>query len=432
MTSPSNRVLIVGAGLGGLTLAQSLHKLGVPYLVLERDASPVARGQGWSIGISWIIEPLLAGVITSNKPDLRSTCANYALGHEECLSRQTSCLLDGTTGRMVKKNVTKFEDVLEYRVSRGKLREWLAIGVDIKWGKTVSAFTEDEEGVAVECSDGTVERGAILVGADGVTSQIRQHLFSDRKTTSCLPVTIFAAQRRLSYDRYTEITTTLAPAANLAYGDGLLLALTLVNLHSPVSSSGPGADFFWFLSSIDKDEQELQEAGRSDGMEWMQRQAAKTSTDRYNEVVEIVKAAGMVEPLKSVVEETSSEEPVAALFMREVKIDAFPEGRVTLLGDAAHAMSIFHGVAGNHAMLDALKLGPILASVLLSDKVVSREEVAAALKAYAEEMLPRNLQEQTASKKSTFLMHRSLEEWRGMSSVAEARANTERKVWGKD
>jgi hypothetical protein len=31
---------------------------------------------------------------------------------------------------------------------------------------------------------------------------------------------------------------------------------------------------------------------------------------------------------------------VAALFMREVKIDAFPEGRVTLLGDAAHAMSI--------------------------------------------------------------------------------------------
>jgi 2-polyprenyl-6-methoxyphenol hydroxylase-like FAD-dependent oxidoreductase len=70
--------------------------------------------------------------------------------------------------------------------------------------------------------------------------------------------------------------------------------------------------------------------------------------------------------------------------------------------------------------------------VLLSDKVVSREEVAAALRAYAEEMLPRNLQEQTASKKSTFLMHRSLEEWRGMSSVAEARANTERKVWGKD
>jgi 2-polyprenyl-6-methoxyphenol hydroxylase-like FAD-dependent oxidoreductase len=95
---------------------------------------------------------------------------------------------------MVKKNVTKFEDVLEYRVSRGKLREWLAIGVDIKWGKIVSAFTEDEEGVAVECSDGTVERGAILVGADGVTSQIRQHLFPDRKTTSCLPVTIFAAQ----------------------------------------------------------------------------------------------------------------------------------------------------------------------------------------------------------------------------------------------
>ncbi|KAJ7696567.1 hypothetical protein B0H17DRAFT_1177955 [Mycena rosella] len=71
MTS-NDRVLIVGTRLGG-----------VPYLVLDRDAS----AQGWSIGVSWIIKLLLGGIITADKPDLRSTCANYA---EECLALQCS------------------------------------------------------------------------------------------------------------------------------------------------------------------------------------------------------------------------------------------------------------------------------------------------------------------------------------------------------
>ncbi|KAJ7130632.1 hypothetical protein C8R44DRAFT_66835 [Mycena epipterygia] len=339
-SASNNRVLIVGAGLGGLTLAQSLRKLGVPYLVLERDPSPSARDQGWSIGVSWIIEPLLAGIITSDKPDLRSTCANYTLGHEECLALQSSCFVDGTTGRMVQKETQKFEDVQELRVSRGKLRDWLAVGVDIKWGKNMSAFAEDEEGVTVQFSDGTIERGAILVGADGVTSQVRRQLLPDQKTMSCLPVTILAAQRRIAYDQYAEITSTLAPAASVSYGDHILLALTLIELYPPASSSGPGADFLWFLSFIDADEHALQTAGRSDGIEWMQRQAAKSSKDRYNQALEIIKKQGIVEPFKTVVEETSSEEPVTHIFMREVKIDALPEGRVTLLGDAAHTMSI--------------------------------------------------------------------------------------------
>ncbi|KAJ7446762.1 hypothetical protein FB451DRAFT_1291428 [Mycena latifolia] len=431
-SAPQNRVLIVGAGLGGLTLAQSLRKLNVPYLILERDASPSARGQGWSIGISWIIEPLLAGIITSDKPDLRSTCANYVLGHDECLAFQSSCFVDGTTGRMVQRDAKKFEDVLELRASRGRLRDWLAVGVDIKWGKNVSTFTEDEEGVTVEFSDGTFERGAILVGADGVTSQVRQRLIPDGKTMSCLPVTILAAERRITYDQFTEITTTLAPAASVSYGDHILLALTLIDLHPPASSSGPGADFLWFLSSIDESERVLQEAGQSDGIEWMQRQTAKSSEDRYNEALETIKKNGMVEPFKTFVEETSSEEPVTPIFLREVRLGALPESRVTLLGDAAHAMSIFHGVAGNHAMLDALKLGPLLASLLLFGKAVSSKEVFATLKAYADEMLPRNLQEQTAARKSIFAMHRSLHDWQRLGSVAEGPGDSERRVWGKD
>lgn len=44
-------VLIVGGGLGGLTLAQSLRKQGISYEVFERDADKDARAQGWAIAI---------------------------------------------------------------------------------------------------------------------------------------------------------------------------------------------------------------------------------------------------------------------------------------------------------------------------------------------------------------------------------------------
>lgn len=44
-------VLIVGAGVGGLSLAQTLRKKGISYEVFERDEDENARFQGWAIGL---------------------------------------------------------------------------------------------------------------------------------------------------------------------------------------------------------------------------------------------------------------------------------------------------------------------------------------------------------------------------------------------
>lgn len=46
------RVLIVGAGLGGLALAQVLMKHGVEFEIFDRDESEFSRRQGWAIGIN--------------------------------------------------------------------------------------------------------------------------------------------------------------------------------------------------------------------------------------------------------------------------------------------------------------------------------------------------------------------------------------------
>lgn len=44
-------VLIVGAGLGGLTLAQTLRKQGISYEIFERDEDENGRFQGWAIAL---------------------------------------------------------------------------------------------------------------------------------------------------------------------------------------------------------------------------------------------------------------------------------------------------------------------------------------------------------------------------------------------
>ena len=45
------KVLIVGAGPGGLALAQILRARNVPFEIFERDAKETVRQQGWAVAL---------------------------------------------------------------------------------------------------------------------------------------------------------------------------------------------------------------------------------------------------------------------------------------------------------------------------------------------------------------------------------------------
>jgi salicylate hydroxylase len=47
----TEKVLIIGAGPGGLTLAQILRRYDIQYEIFERDESQRGRKQGWAVAL---------------------------------------------------------------------------------------------------------------------------------------------------------------------------------------------------------------------------------------------------------------------------------------------------------------------------------------------------------------------------------------------
>ncbi len=59
-TTPPKPIIVIGAGLVGLTLAQGLKKAGFAFEIYDRDASLNARPAGWGITVHWSLPSLKA------------------------------------------------------------------------------------------------------------------------------------------------------------------------------------------------------------------------------------------------------------------------------------------------------------------------------------------------------------------------------------
>lgn len=58
MAVPEKPIIIIGAGLVGLTLAQGLKKRGFNFRIYDRDANIDERPAGWGITLHWALPAL--------------------------------------------------------------------------------------------------------------------------------------------------------------------------------------------------------------------------------------------------------------------------------------------------------------------------------------------------------------------------------------
>src|SRR6185503_13322783 len=162
--------LVVGGGIGGLSLARELTLRGLPVTVLERASKLEAVGSGI------IINPNAMAVLEANglATCVRTHSAPY-LGRDTfdergrwLATRDYRPLYDD--GRLVRGAL----------VHRAFLHECLADGLapgTVHLDVRIRAVVVDADGISVETESGETFNADVLVGADGLRSMVRAHCF---------------------------------------------------------------------------------------------------------------------------------------------------------------------------------------------------------------------------------------------------------------
>src|SRR5262245_12468427 len=166
-------VLIVGGGIGGLTLAQGLKRAGIGVSVFERDRARGERLQGYRIHVA----PYGSRALHASLPPALYELFVATSGQpNRSLSFFDERLRNLLTLDASEAGVDADDPIESYKsVSRITLRELLLLGLEeeVRFGARFSHYTDGPDGrVTAHFEDGTSATGDLLVGADGTRSRV--------------------------------------------------------------------------------------------------------------------------------------------------------------------------------------------------------------------------------------------------------------------
>jgi 2-polyprenyl-6-methoxyphenol hydroxylase-like FAD-dependent oxidoreductase len=162
------RVLIAGGGIGGLTLALSLHQAGIDCEVFEQ--APEIRPLG--VGIN--VLPHAMRELTELGLQERVAAAGIVTQELAYANRLGQMIWSEPRGRLagyawpqvsIHRGFLHLELLAAARERLGDAR--------IRLGARMAGFEQDEAGVTLRLDDGRAERGDVLVAADGIHSAAR-------------------------------------------------------------------------------------------------------------------------------------------------------------------------------------------------------------------------------------------------------------------
>ncbi|UNO47225.1 FAD-dependent monooxygenase [Alicyclobacillus acidoterrestris] len=323
----STPVTIIGAGLGGLTLARVLHVHGIPATVYEAEPSPTSRAQGGMLDIHDY-----NGQLALEAAGLMDAFRGIILEGRQAmriLSPDGTVLLDqvddGTGGRP--------------EVQRGELRQILLDSLPagtVRWGhKVISIRALGGGRHEVTFADGRTVITSLLVGADGAWSRVRPLL------TPAIPQ--YTGESFI--ETYLFDVESRHPATAKAVGGGSMFA------------PAPGGKLI--IAHREKGETIHTYVMLTRPQEWF---AAIDFTDPAAATARIAQAFdGWAPELTALITDGDTTPVLRPIY-------ALPTGHrwdrvpgVTLIGDAAH-LTPPNGEGANLAMYDGAELGKALAA----------------------------------------------------------------------
>jgi len=306
-------VVIIGAGMGGLTTGIALKKFGHQVRIFEQTEKILPVGAAislWSNGVK---------------------CLNY-LGLTEKIAKlggqmDDLAYVDGLTGDVLTQFSLRplIEEVGQrpYPVARADLQNMLMdeFGRDqIYLGKKMVSLEDKADYVEVHFADGSSTQADLLIGADGTHSMTRAYVLGQQ------------VQRRyagyVNWNGLVDISEDLAPAQQWTtyVGEGKRASLM------PVADGR----FYFFL-----------DVPLPAGLE--------NNRDEYKKLLKLY-FADWCQPVQQLIERLDPQKTNRVEIHDIEPFTQFYKGRVVILGDAAHSTTPDIGQGGCQAMEDAIYL----------------------------------------------------------------------------
>jgi 2-polyprenyl-6-methoxyphenol hydroxylase-like FAD-dependent oxidoreductase len=305
-------VLIVGAGIGGLTLACALAQRGFECRVFERAPELAPAGAGILVQTSALLALRtlkLDAAVSNSGRDVRLGVLKTDRGNT--LQRTSMSFLSDELG------------VATIGMHRARLQQVLrdaGSSAPVELGVELAGYEEDAGGVTAHFSDGRRERGALLVGADGLHSVVRRVLLGDSP---------------LRYAGYTSWR-------------GIAELGGSTPEHEVMEMWGRGARFGY----VDIGEGETY---------WFAVLNAPEGEREPNSLDVVRRHFGhWAEPVPTLLAHTPAARVFRTDFHDRLPVPSWSRGRVTLLGDAAHPTTPNLGQGGSMAIEDAVVLAHAL------------------------------------------------------------------------
>jgi salicylate hydroxylase len=374
-------VAIIGAGLGGLACAIALHKRGIKVQVYEKAKK--LRPAGAGLGLL----PNGFNSLEAIEPDLVRKIKDSGC----YVSKNT---LKNTLGETIRSKSKSNHDPFAEQYGHSFVTVWwwnlqqiLASKLPpeiIHLDRRFIDFQQNEDDLEIHFETGKTASTDLLIGADGIKSAVRKKLMADEQPrylgSFCWRAVVKCDQSFIESNELIFIRGNKQFMYILNLGDG---------------------NISWITRKLSPEYR-------------LSNDAAEIKSRVLDSI------ADWAEPIKAIVQATDAERILEGPICDRLPISSWSQGKVTLLGDAAHPMAPAMGQGANTAFEDAWELANCIS------KYSSIEEAFAS---YEKKRLERTKFIQTRSATREMYYYETDEQRAKREATEDIQANEELRQW---
>lgn len=329
------QISIVGAGISGLVLGRCLLSRGINAVLYERDKSGVRYGYGITLRAS-AYRPLLS-----------------VLGWDEDAFRNRVAV-DGPVGGRGKEDFPNEKDIV-FRANRMRLEELLREGLDVRWEHKLSGLNTTANGISLEFGNDQKADTQIVVGTDGVHSQVRK-IVSPKSDFNILPFTVYNGKRRLDPSTYEKQYAPYLKDINI-----ISQRIGSTSLQISVNEVTPEKASISYTYS-----RPAQQPTDNDPLFRPTRSISGATQIPSELYAEVDALQDLEEPFKSVFNSEAMKDDrilnwlMRSILVHQAKSENAAEDGIALLGDSFHHGPILGSNGANEAIEDAMGLAEII------------------------------------------------------------------------